>query len=461
MFERLADAAVVDVLTSAARAENVACARRFAAMGELYARRAPEDDTERAQWAIDGFENVVAEIGVALGITRGRAAAQLETAISLRDELPKVAKVFATGVIDYRMVSTFVWRTGLIEDAGLRAEVDAALAKYAPKWTKLSHNKLVERVDFWVAWFDPLGVRVPTKSVDNRNVHIEPTYPGMASVWASMPLADASLLDDRLDAIAATVCPDDPRTHRQRRADALAALAGFRDRLACGCGSADCPAAAAAKPLAEVVIHVLAEQATVAGSGRWPGYVTGWGPVPAKTVRELAASATVKPLIIPSALPELGYRPSAALAAFVRARDLTCRFPGCDRPAVCCDIDHTVPYPIGPTHPSNLKLYCRAHHLLKTFYPGWTDHQLPDGTVIWTAPTGHTYTTTPEGAAFFPALGTSTGPLLIPGHTGAPGDARGLMMPRRKRTRAKDRQYRIAAERRINEARAAADPPPF
>jgi hypothetical protein len=35
------------------------------------------------------------------------------------------------------------------------------------------------------------------------------------------------------------------------------------------------------------------------------------------------------------------------------------------------------------------------------------------------------------------------------------------MMQRRKRTRAKDRQYRIAAERRINKARAAADPPPF
>lgn len=39
-------------------------------------------------------------------------------------------------------------------------------------------------------------------------------------------------------------------------------------------------------------------------------------------------------------------------------RDRTCRFPGCDRPAQFCDIDHTVPYPYGFTHPSNLKCLC-------------------------------------------------------------------------------------------------------
>jgi hypothetical protein len=102
--------------------------------------------------------------------------------------------------------------------------------------------------------------------------------------------------------------------------------------------------------------------------------------------------------------------------------------------------------------------------LLKTFYTGcggWADRQSPDGTVEWTAPSGHTYTTKPAGALFFPRLGASTSLLLIPERTGPPGDGRGVMMPRRKRTRAQDRQDRIAAERRVNEARFAADPPPF
>ncbi len=88
-------------------------------------------------------------------------------------------------------------------------------------------------------------------------------------------------------------------------------------------------------------------------------------------------------------LPEPRYTPSRDLADFVRCRDLTCRFPGCDKPAQFCDIDHTVPYPVGPTHPSNLKCLCRFHHLLKTFWngvKGWRDRQLPDGTVVWTSP---------------------------------------------------------------------------
>jgi hypothetical protein len=38
---------------------------------------------------------------------------------------------------------------------------------------------------------------------------------------------------------------------------------------------------------------------------------------------------------------------------------MTCRWPGCDKPVEKSDVDHTVPYPFGPTHPSNTKHYCR------------------------------------------------------------------------------------------------------
>ena len=144
-----------------------------------------------------------------------------------------------------------------------------------------------------------------------------------------------------------------------------------------------------------------------------------------------------------------GYRPTAAQAAFVRWRDLTCRFPGCDAPAEVCDNDHTTPYPFGPTHPSNNKLYCRTHHLVKTFCGGlgWRDHQLPDGTVVLTAPTGHTYGTEPHGGALFPALAQSTGDL---GDIEVPDESshRGVMMPTRRQTREQDRQDRITKERR-------------
>ena len=104
------DAAVIDGLGSSAREENAACGRRMAAMGELYARRAPEDDVERSCWAIDGHANVVAEISAALNISRGRAAGQLQFAIALRERLPRVAEVLARGAIDLRMMAALVNR---------------------------------------------------------------------------------------------------------------------------------------------------------------------------------------------------------------------------------------------------------------------------------------------------------------------------------------------------------------
>ncbi|WP_162563736.1 HNH endonuclease signature motif containing protein, partial [Mycolicibacterium mucogenicum] len=75
---------------------------------------------------------------------------------------------------------------------------------------------------------------------------------------------------------------------------------------------------------------------------------------------------------------------SVAMDEFVRMRAMTCMFPGCDHPATASDIDHTIPWPAGPTHPGNLNPKCRKHHLLKTFYggpDGWQDRQQPDGTI--------------------------------------------------------------------------------
>jgi hypothetical protein len=179
--------------------------------------------------------------------------------------------------------------------------------------------------------------------------------------------------------------------------------------------------------------------------------------------------ATIREIRHPGdAPPEPQYRPSRQLADFVRCRDLTCRWPGCDKPAYGCDIDHTVPWPLGPTHASNTKCYCRFHHLLKTFYcgvGGWHEQQLPDGTLNLTSPTGHTYTTKPGSVLLFPTLCRPTGTLWQPGHEPKPTHTsdRGLMMPKRGRTRAENLARRIEAERKLNDDYLAErnQPPPF
>jgi Domain of unknown function (DUF222) len=320
-------------------------------------------------------------------------------------------------------------------------------------------------------------------------------------------------LERRLSQMAHDVCPGDPRTIAQRRADALGALAAGAERLACGCGSTQCSTGENPDPrAAAVVIHVVAEQATVdaapdphssgeppsrpitsettltealapdpepdiAAAPRPPAahLSAGWT-LPAPMVAELIRKgAQMRPVRHPGAAPpEPGYRPSAELERFIRCRDMTCRFPGCDHPAEFADIDHTIPWPWGPTCASNLKCLCRKHHLLKTFWTAWRDQQLPDGTIVWTSPSGHKYVTRPGSRLLFPTLCLPTGEIPTAPTVNPPSSDRGIMMPKRRRTRQQDRAHRIDAERRINQTRvtdeqrrhqawlaATYGPPPF
>jgi hypothetical protein len=201
-----------------------------------------------------------------------------------------------------------------------------------------------------------------------------------------------------------------------------------------------------------------------------PALVIGGGIMPASLLGATLARATIREVRHPGidAPPEPRYKLSRELADFVRCRDLTCRWPGCDKPSYQCDLDHTVPYPVGPTHASNVKCYCRFHHLLKTLYVGeggWRERQLPDGTLILTAPTGHTFTTHPGSKLLFPSLCAPTGELWKPGHEPPvePSGDRGAMMPKRRHPREYYRQRAIEAERRLNDDYVAErnKPPPF
>jgi Domain of unknown function (DUF222) len=499
MFDKVPDAAVVAAIGDSARAENIACARRLAAIAELYERRQipVEDGKGRELWRIDPWEAVAAEVAAAQGITAAAAGAQLHNAICLHDRLPKVAALFATGAISYRTVRMIVARTFLALEPDVLVAIDAELAETLTTWGALSFAKTEQAIDALVERHDPAARRRTETAIRSRYVDISHSG-GIASIAGDLYCTDATLLDRRLTALAHTVCDNDPRTIDQRRADALGALAAGHAVLACACGMADCPAETPSGT--SVVVHVVAEAAALDAAetadlnGERPGdggpeivcdperlaelireastprpipqpstaptttpnpAVVLGGPVtPAAALADLAARGAVelRPLIHPGqSPPEPRYRPSPALADFVRCRDLTCRFPNCDRPADLCDIDHTVPSDAGgPTHASNLKCLCRKHHLLKTFWSGatgWHDEQLPDGTVIWTSPSGHSYRTAPGSKLLVPQLCVPTSKLKLPTSRVRECSDRGAMMPRRKRTRAADRLQRIMAER--------------
>ncbi|MFN8072278.1 MAG: HNH endonuclease signature motif containing protein [Mycobacterium sp.] len=466
MFESMGESALLAEMSDAQRTERAATARRLLAAGRLcQLRMAGLEEADRTQWCIDNWEAVAAEVGAELGVSRGRASWQMNYGVDLLERLPRLAAVFAAGDIDFRIVAAVAFRTGLITDSDILGRIDAAIALRAGRWNALSRNRITELIDRWVTSLDPAARRTARSAEEDRHVEFGESRDGMVEFWGALRAADAALLERTLDGLADGVCATDPRTKPQRRADALATLAAGPHTMGCECGASDCPAAEAA-PAGQVVIHILAEAAALSGGSDATGYLPGSGVVPPAMLREVAKRARLRPLTPSSLLcAESRYRPSEKLADFIRARDLTCRFPGCDKAAEFCDIDHTIPWQQGgPTHPSNLATLCRAHHLLKTFWcgeSGWQEKQHPDGRIVWTSPSGRTYTTTPGGALFFPQLAEPTGELnIVVPLTDSPG-ARTLMMPTRRRSRAEERAARIQWERGLNEARWAADPPPF
>jgi hypothetical protein len=229
---------------------------------------------------------------------------------------------------------------------------------------------------------------------DDRHVSVTPQPDGMAQVRGSLAAPAAAAFDKRLSEMAKSVCAKDSRTVAQRRADALIALTEGR-ALACDCGQADCPTRVDdAEPVpggVRAVINVIASEATVTGDSDQPGYLEGYGVIDAEQVRELSDTAALRLVECPTVTPEeaLRYQPSAALERWIRCRDVTCRFPGCDRPAGICDIDHTIPFnhadPAagGLTVPWNLACYCREHHLWKTFWGGTTNNSKTAPSFVW------------------------------------------------------------------------------
>ncbi|WP_343571711.1 HNH endonuclease signature motif containing protein [Mycobacterium sp.] len=469
--------ALLDQISEAGRAEARAAAERLVAVGELFVVRL-RDSGEQADWPMDTWEAVAAQVAAALRCSMAMGSSYLRYAMALRDRLPEVGKAFRAGDIDYRAFQTVVFRTDLITDADVLARVDALVAVRLSRHPSLTRGRLAAEVDRVVARVDRDAVRRAKEAIRDRFLDVDFAETGVAFVTGRVLATAGRALDRRLDELAATVCEADPRSREQRRADALGALSAGADRLVCGCGSADCTSAG--RPAtSNVLIHVIADQASVEGRGESPGVVVGAeGLISAEMVAELAKSARMQPLMAPVDVPEPRYTPSAKLAAFVRCRDLTCRAPGCDRPATDCDVDHTVAYHDGGwTHASNLKALCRKHHLLKTF-GGWRDTQLPDGTVIWLLPDGRIYVTTPGSVLLFPSLCVPTGDLPPSEPDRADPDRadphcadRTAMMPKRRRTRAQNRAARIATERRHNRTAreskrrlpvvANDEPPPF
>jgi hypothetical protein len=145
-------------------------------------------------------------------------------------------------------------------------------------------------------------------------------------------------------------------------------------------------------------INVTVSIGTLLGCDQQPAQLDGYGPITATMARRLAAdeTGTWRRLVTDDTGQLLfygrrTYRPPANLTDHVIARDQTCTFPGCRRPARLCDLDHGEAWGTGgETNSHNIAAVCTRHHNAK-HDAGWHVTRQPDGASTWTSPTGHRY----------------------------------------------------------------------
>jgi hypothetical protein len=253
--------------------------------------------------------------------------------------------------------------------------------------------------------------------MDERSVRIFPTSDGTAELIHTQDALDAAAVMNSLTR-AANRCrrKGDTRTMDQLRADI--ALSRLLPRTNVG-GAAvedagDLQDGSAVGAEAAVVIHATGAEirALINGTDDSGGVAEHHGPIPQESLRKHLTRVLARTLLggtgspgrsrldlrltdePPAGTPDR-YTPNAATDRFVRLRDRTCQFPGCNQPAEFADIDHRVAFAAGGrSSTKNLHCLCRHHHRLK-HEGGWTVTSDADGTTTWASPNGRRYRTPP------------------------------------------------------------------
>ena len=173
--------------------------------------------------------------------------------------IPRCGGAAGPGAIGVPVATTVTWRGQLIEDPDLLARVDAEIAEAATRFGALSEQKLTDAIDTRINKYDPDAVRRFQSAAKGLDVRFgkPDDETGTRSIYGRVKITDAELMDRRAEALARSVCPDDPRTHGERRTEALGIIAVNGDRLPCRCGKPDCPAAGKDPRAEHLVIHII------------------------------------------------------------------------------------------------------------------------------------------------------------------------------------------------------------
>ncbi len=294
------------------------------------------------------------ELGVVLHQPTRTVQVRLAESRRVRNLLPLTWGAFCEGRIDAFRVSLIASATAKLTTQENLIHLDGIIGDYAATHTTA---QLKAKLNRFIARWETTG-QAEKEERAKRSVWVNHQDDGMSLLSAYIPTPDALMIDAMLTERAKAVSDD--RTLDQRRADLFVKqLRGSTDGL---------PTSSRA------VIGITVPVTSLAAIDDLPGEsFDGAFALPAQMVRELTAEPgtfwfriLTDPLgrILDTTEPRPF--PSDALRTSVQARDGTCRFATCSRPAMECDLDHEIPRPEGPTTGANLRGLCRRHHNIKT-----------------------------------------------------------------------------------------------
>lgn len=375
-------------------------------------------DTFRSRWEYesglaptDGASDIPsralrAEIAAALSIPEATAHVLMATARTLVHDLPTTLARLGEGRFSERHARILV--DGIV---GLSPADAAHLERRALSQAELlTAAKFERKVRMLREMISPSDMTERHReAILMREVRVDPAPGGMAYLTAHLPAPEAYAISNYLGEVAKSLVNErETRTHAQLRADVFCdVLLDEGAQFPPGEGEAGLRGptkrARGITPTAHVTVPVLA----LAGAENAPASLEGYGPIDPETARRLVGASSGFYRVLTD--PETGvmrsfgrekYAVPPELRRYLRQRDGTCRFVGCNRAAKHCDIDHTADWAwLGRTDDDNLAHLCRGHHRLK-HASSWAVVQAADhsGRLRWSSPLGRDYTTEPEHA---------------------------------------------------------------
>jgi uncharacterized protein DUF222 len=165
------------------------------------------------------------------------------------------------------------------------------------------------------------------------------------------------------------------------------------------------------------VIDLQMSLTTLMGLDDLPAELSGFGPLLADIARQVVeqrpdlqlrfsvyneidsllvhGTTRIRPMIRPPGR-RTKRRPTAEVAALVRARNRTCAAPGCRVPSLRCELDHVLAWASnGESEPDNLDPSCPRHHRFK-HAPGSDLVAFNPGSFGWQTPLGMQYMSKPD-----------------------------------------------------------------